>query len=286
MKDHNSGAKDQAEEGGVGVAGAKVVPLPRSWYGSVDELVPIDPGPPPGPDGPSSLTDASAFWGGGDGRPEVAEAEHAEEARRSPDAGRSEDAGTNFADPGGDAHSPVRVMSGPAHVKPNVQRRGGRRGLWATVIALSLVAMAAVAATGSLTGRGAPNRVGMRTPTRKTVLTVTQTIPSTTTVARAVGTRVSGLERQRSTKGHGHRTAHPRYRRHTDHAGTGHVQSPAPSVPSRAPSVASQAPSVPSSSAPSRVVTRDGGSGRTSSTAGISKPSCAPSVTNGGGCSL
>src|SRR5579875_15 len=64
MKDHNSGAKEQAEEGGVGGTETNVVPFPRSWYGSVDELVPIDTGPSPEPDRPSSLADASAFWGG------------------------------------------------------------------------------------------------------------------------------------------------------------------------------------------------------------------------------
>ena len=62
MTDHDSGAKEQAGDGGVaGEAGTNVVPFPRSWYGSVDELVPITTDPPRRR---RPSVDASAFWGG------------------------------------------------------------------------------------------------------------------------------------------------------------------------------------------------------------------------------
>lgn len=63
MKDHDSGARDQAEEGGVaGASGRNVVPFPRTWYGAVDELVPIRSDDPPRGSVPG--VDALAFWGG------------------------------------------------------------------------------------------------------------------------------------------------------------------------------------------------------------------------------
>jgi hypothetical protein len=271
MKDHNSGAKDQAEEGGVGGTGANVVHFPRNWYGSVDELVPIDPGPPPGSDRPGSLTDASAFWGGGDGggdgRPEGVEARRSEAAAADlPTAGED--------DPRVGSVGPV-----PPRLKPKVHRRRRRRGLPATAVALALVALGAVAAIGTLSERGAPNQVGRSTPARKPVLTVTQTIPQTTTVVQTVSTAGSALAGQRSTKWDSNRTTDPSFRKQKVGSATSHVQSPAQSV-------ASTAPPPPSSSSASGDVTRPAGSGSTSSTAGSSKPSCAPSVTNGGGCSL
>jgi hypothetical protein len=265
MKDHNSGAKDQAEEGGVGGAGAKVVPLPRSWYGSVDELVPIDPGPPPGPDRPTSLTGASAFWGGDDARPEGVE------------AGRSEAA--DLPDPGEDDHRAGPAVSGPSHAKPQVHRTGRRRGLPTITVALALVALGAMAAIGTLSGRDGPNQVGTSTPTRKPVLTVTQTVPQTTTVVQTVSTGGSELVRHRSPKRGRHATTDPISRKQTVVPATSGVQSPAASV-------SSPTAPPPSSSSARGDVTRPDSRGSTSSTAGSSKPSCAPSVTNGGGCSL
>ncbi len=267
MKDHNSGAKDQVEEGGVGGAGANVVPLPRSWYGSVDELVPIDPGPPTEPDRRSSLTDASAFWGGDDRRPEGVE------------AGRSEAAGTDLPNPRDDAPNAGPAVSAPSHAKSKVHGRGRRRGQPATAVALALVALGAVAAIGTLSGRSAPNPVAARTPARKPVLTVTQTVPQTTTVVQTVSTGGSELVRHRPAKHGGHATTDPLSRKQTAVPATSRVQSPAASV-------SSQTAPPPSSSSASGVVTRPTDSGGSSSTAGSSKPSCAPSVTNGGGCSL
>ncbi len=266
MKDHNSGAKDQAEDGGVGGAGANVVPLPRSWYGSVDELVPIDPGPPPGSDRRTSLTGASAFWGGDDERPGGVE------------AGRSEAGAIDFPNPGDG-----RPRRGPGGV--GAFRReaggaaGGRWGLPATALALALLALGAVAAIGTLSGRGAPNQVGTRAPTRKPVLTVTQTVPQTTTVVQTVSTDGSELARQRSTERDSHRPPDPDYRKQN-----GCPQRPATFSRKRLGSVAGGVGSVEQSR--ERRCHASAGSGSTSSTAGSSKPSCAPSVTNGGACSL
>src|SRR5579875_2011144 len=69
MTDHNPGANGPAEQGGAGRTGAKVVPFPRSWYGSVDELVPIAPSPPKEPDRSVASPDASTFWGGNAAEP-------------------------------------------------------------------------------------------------------------------------------------------------------------------------------------------------------------------------
>ena len=84
MTDHDSGAKDRAKEGGVaGATGPNVVPFPRSWYGAVDELVPISADPPRRNSGEA---DATAFWGG-DSQPlspdndAVADAQAADAAR-------------------------------------------------------------------------------------------------------------------------------------------------------------------------------------------------------------
>src|SRR5579863_4448048 len=65
MTDHNSGATDPAEEGGAAdTRAANVVPFPRAWYGSVEELVPIDLAPPRSAQRSDTVADASAFWGG------------------------------------------------------------------------------------------------------------------------------------------------------------------------------------------------------------------------------
>src|ERR1700744_3140752 len=66
MTDHNSGADGQAEErGGTRSPAPNVVPFPKAWYGSVDELVPISPAPSvTGSGRADSLADATAFWGG------------------------------------------------------------------------------------------------------------------------------------------------------------------------------------------------------------------------------
>ncbi len=64
----NRGGSEDGRDGGVDTR--KVVPFPREWYGSPDELVPIDLGPPEVDATDAAETDATeaaAFWEGGAG---------------------------------------------------------------------------------------------------------------------------------------------------------------------------------------------------------------------------
>ena len=69
----------------------KVVPFPREWYGSPDELVPIDLGPPEADAADaagSAATEAAAFWEGDVGT-ERELADPADARRRDPATSRS-----------------------------------------------------------------------------------------------------------------------------------------------------------------------------------------------------
>lgn len=234
MTDHNSGAKDQAEAGGVDGAGANVVPFPRSWYGSVDELVPIDPGPPPDTDRSSSSTDATAFWGGDATQP----------------SGRDSD----------------EVAPESPSVTPNQTRR--RRALQAGFALALLVAVTVIVALG---GENAPTKGNKAAAAKAPALTVTQTVPRTTTVVQTVTTPKTNTAHDR----------HPRRREPTA------ATIDAKQVTSAADSVShSPTPSRPASNPTSSSVAPAGGGGSSLPNTGSSKPSCAPSITNGGACSL
>lgn len=165
MKDHDSGAREQAEEGGVaGATGPNVVPFPRSWYGAADELVPIRAADPPRR--PAPTADASTFWGGESTAPD-ATAEGMAGADGSGSTQRPPHAEPRDAEPA-PVWSSLRVGAGidpgrPAPRAPvsgalNDGRRAGRRlrpALLALVVCVALlVAVVASFAPGTGGGQG------------------------------------------------------------------------------------------------------------------------------------
>ena len=112
----------------------KVVPFPREWYGSPDDLLPIDLGRPEGDAtdaAGSDATEAAAFWEGGAGtNHEVADPTDAR--LRDPATSRS-----------ADQNEPIRTSDGPSAPKPP-SRRSPRRPL--AVVALLAVVLAGGAA--------------------------------------------------------------------------------------------------------------------------------------------
>jgi hypothetical protein len=250
MTDHNSGAKEQAEKDAAGAVGTNVVPFPRSWYGSVDDLVPISPGPPPDAGAPSSLADASAFWGGDASQPGGHQEVRPDVVEDDPGAGAVEQEWRE-GEPDGSA----------------------ARGVLPTVaFAVALITLLGVTAVVALSGRGVAGHGGGRAPARTPVLTVTRTVPQTTTVVQTITTRKTETVRHRSTERHRRPATDVTSRKQATAPATSRVQSPARSVPTIGSSSASVTP-------PAR-------NRSTGSSAGGSKPSCAPSLTNGGACSL
>ena len=275
MKDHDSGAKEQAEDGGAGGKGANVVPFPRSWYGSVDELIPIEPGPPPGAVRESSLTDASAFWGG--------DATQSDEASKASLGVSEDDRGVDSFEPELSAdESPIS-----SYAAPRVERRPTGRGWSASTFVLALIVLlAGVAALAVLSIRGTTGQADPSKSAREPALTVTQSIPQTTTVVQTVTTRKTRPVRSRPAVHH-YRPPEQHSSSVTDAVSQAHptestvpvIESPPSSHQSSSSSGASTGKSGANATPPARV--------RSSApTAGSSKPSCAPSVTNGGGCSL
>ncbi len=281
MKDHNSGAEGPAEErGGASSPAPNVVPFPRAWYGSVDELVPISPAPSvtasPRAD---SLADASAFWGGEATKPSgpdpiVENAVNDPSTRPlTPPADWQEDEA--LASPEWQvvseplARNSDGVASESPQVKPNQpeRRRALPGGLALALLAL-LVAVTVIAALGGGNGPAKENKTaGARTP----ALTVTQTVPQTSTVVQTVTTGAANR-------------AHHRRPRHTEPTA---VTTEPKQATSAADSVShSPTQSHPTSNPTSDSVTPAGGGGSSPPSTGSSKPSCAPSVTNGGACSL
>lgn len=279
MTDHNSGAKDQAEEGGAaGGAAANVVPFPRTWYGSVDELVPIDLEPPRNGRQSDPAGDASAFWGGETAQTGVARGPTAEGSDATHVA---QDAVTDRHDDelefsrGTPADIDEKASAGGALARdlPTTayERRWKSPRRLPTVFVLVVIGLlVGVLSLAALNG-GGPKHDGAVSAARNRDLTVTQTVPRTTTVVQTVTTGRRGPVRHR----------------HEQHTKPTRVIT-ARSATTTAPAISyhPSTPPSPSSSSSNGTSIRSVGSGRTSPPSGSSKTRCAPSITNGGACSL
>lgn len=293
MTDHDSGAKDKAEEVETGRAAApNVVPFPRSWYGSVDELVPIDPQPPRPDRATESVSDASAFWGGDSDPAPVADDEiGAASVKTSPPqqvVTERHDAEFDVAEP-----SPPRRQ--PAVARP--RSRSPRRV--PAAFALALIALLVGVISVAALGRGAaPSAAGTTGVARQPDLTVTQTVPQTTTVVQTVTTSSGATVRHRHR-----RRREPRQPEGARQAVAtaprqvaGAKQGPATTPPATTTPANTYHPSAPANTYHQSASPASSGSssrgnnppagGATPPAAGSSKPSCAPSMTNGGACSL
>ncbi len=153
---------------GTGTDAANVVPFPRDWFGSVDELVPIDLEP-----SCSVANDAAAFWDG--------DAEEIGDPAPSPEARRG-DAGASGS--GGAASRPIHAYHA---TEPK------RRAFWKPVAAVMLVLVVAGAAVALVAGGGAPRELraaGPRHPQdQMKTLTETVTAPVTVTTTEPARTR-------------------------------------------------------------------------------------------------
>jgi hypothetical protein len=188
----------------------KVVPFPREWYGSPDELVPIDLGPPEADAADaagSAATEAAAFWEGDVGT-ERELADPADARRRDPATSRS-----------AVQAEPTRTRDRPSPPEPP-SRRSSRRRL--AVAALLAVVLASVAAM-LVSGLGAEHATdpGARTQRQDASRAVTKTVTTPVTVTTKVparGTRGNRL----STRAHAGRQAGD-----SGQSGTAAVQEPA-----------------------------------------------------------
>ena len=284
MTDHNSGAKDEAEErGAAGAAAANVVPFPRAWYGSADELVPI--GTEPHAHRSDSLADASAFWGGESTEPGSDSDLRTELPGVAPSAAEPDVTDWSGAEPEPprDSHSGARVSPNdvaarrvPAGGGDTRSASGKRlRAALATILCGVVSGLVALVLLGHFT---TPKREDGTAQVAKPSLTVTRTIPQTTTVVRTVTTSNRSPARHRHT-----RAGKPRRRVRTRPP----AAAPTPVSHSAATTVPAQtAPVVPAPATSTRSNFPSAVRGATPPTAGSTKPGCAPSATNGGACSL
>jgi hypothetical protein len=211
-----TGGKGGSDEGrDAGADARKVVPFPREWYGSPDELVPIDLGPPraDATDAANSdATEAAAFWEGGAG------ADH--ELADPPDTREHDPATSSSAA----RAEPPRTSDRPTSPKPATRRLSIRPLAVAALLAVILAGMAGLLVSGLGTRRGTDPGAGARRKDAARAVTQTVTTPVTVT------TRVSA----RGTRGR-----RPSARRHADRpasdrapSGTAVVQQPAATQPS------------------------------------------------------
>ncbi len=203
MTDHDSGAKDTAEGRDIaGVSAPNVVPFPRAWYGSVDELVPIDPVRASDSSGGDPLADASAFWSGDTSTPTLIPtppaSSSAEAAARKPATREWAEDELEFAGAGRvgayrrpGAPSPRGRTIGAEQVRAGVAPRRV-----SAVLALVLVVLiAGLTALVTLRGGGSARQTGKAATARQRSLIVTQTIPQTTTVVQTITSRGTALVR-------------------------------------------------------------------------------------------
>jgi hypothetical protein len=214
----------------------KVVPFPREWYGSPDELVPIDLGPP-GADltdaTNSDATEAAAFWEGGAGT------DH--ELADPPDT-RQHDPATSSA---AIQAEPPGTSDRPTPPKPPTRRFSIRPLVVAALFAVVL----AGAATVLVSGLGTRRQIDASARARRQdeARAVTKTVTTPVTVTTKVPARVARGKRP-STGTHVGRPASDRTQ-----SATARVQQPAATTPP-----ASGQDSVPSSDTSPPVKTGSG----------------------------
>jgi hypothetical protein len=177
-----TGGKRGSDDGRDADADArKVVPFPREWYGSPDELVPIDLGPPKadGTDAANSdTTEAAAFWEGGAGT------DH--ELADPPDT-RQHDPSTSSS---GVQAEPPRANDRSTPPTPPTRRFSIRPLAVAALLAVLLAGAAAVLVSGLGTVGGTDPGARARRHDAARAVTKTVTTPVTvTTKVPARGTR-------------------------------------------------------------------------------------------------
>lgn len=290
------------QQGGGGAAVTNVVPLPRPWYGSPAELVPIGTEPSERDEPPAVLTHATDFWGGDSATLErVSELSPVDRPARQPGVrpdpgslrerqrGQRTVAGASEDDDHIQAWIDVAadsVVGATAASAPLARAASSGRLRRLETVVLAVVALAAGTAAAIMLGAGlAPSRSTRRVAAHTRQLTVTQTIPVRELVVRTVTSSTA----ERSGRP-AHRPASSRRQWAASH-GTrsdrvvrdAHTGVPAASGAGEPPAaVASSRPAAPGQTvpvtAPVRAATEVAPSRRASG--------CAPSVTNGGACSL
>lgn len=171
-----TGGKGRSDhERDAGADARKVVPFPREWYGSPDELVPIDLGPPEADTADaagSDTTQAAAFWEGGAGIDhELADPPNAR--LRDPATSRS-----------AVRTEPARTSDRPSPPKPR-SRRSSRRPL-AVVALLAVVLAGGVAVLVSGPGTRNGTDPGARTRRQDASRAVTKAVTTPVTVTAKV----------------------------------------------------------------------------------------------------
>jgi len=174
-----TGGKSRSDhERDVDADARKVVPFPREWYGSPDELVPIDLGPPEADTADaagSDATQAAAFWEGGAGT------DH--ELANSPNARLRDPATSSSAVQA----EPLRTSDRATPPKPPTRRFSMRPLAVAALLAVILAGAAAVLVSGLGTGRGTDP--GARARRQDAARAVTKTVTTPVTVTTKVPTR-------------------------------------------------------------------------------------------------
>ncbi len=277
-------------KGAGDTATTNVVRFPRPWYGSVDELVPISSQPRRETPQLTVLPHASDFWGGS---LEV-------EVQLETDA--EADTSPNPAPPPIRGHAPATTAGGcsPQTQRATVSQRKTRtrpalRARGSAVAVLLLVGCLAAAATAAALGVGSPARhmraanaanaanghgtVQRDTTQRREGQDHRHTLSVTPATAPSIAVRPVRPRRRQGRRSRG------RNRLPTRATGWSHTPSHT--------HTSSVAAAPVTATPPSTSLGGDGGS--SSSTAGSNSssanppqtpPGCAPSVTNGGACSL
>lgn len=290
------------QQGGGGATATNVVPLPRPWYGSPAELVPIDVEPPGRHEPPAVLSHATDFWGGESttlervselspvdrpaGQPGVRPDPGSERERQrgqQPLAVTAEDDDHIEAWIDGAADPVVGAAAASAPLARAAS--SGRLRRLETVV-LAVVALAAGTAAAIVLGAGlAPSRSTRRGAAHTRRLTVTQTIPVRELVVRTV---TSSAAERSGRPAHEPVSSRRQWAARHGTRGDGvvrdaHTGVPAASGAGEQPAaVASSKPAAPRQTVPIAAPVR----AATEVAPSLQASGCAPSVTNGGACSL
>lgn len=291
------------QQGGLGAAATNVVQLPRPWYGSPAELVPIGAEPSGRDDPPAVLTHARDFWGGESaglervsgpspaerpaGRTAAPPYPGRELKRRGEQQSLAADAdGAGCVEAWIDAAagSPVGGAAGPAPRLAAVVSVRRLRRLETVVLALAALAAGAAAAVVLGAGLASP-RTGRAGATRPRSFTVTETIPVREPVVRTVTSSTAAGSTRLAGRRAGSRRLPPL------RSGARGAQTPREGSSGAAATPGSGDPQAALAVAPGRTPEPVLPSSDAARSATVVAPSregsgCAPSVTNGGACSL
>ena len=192
-----TGKRGGSDDGqGAGADARKVVPFPREWYGSPDELMPIDLGSPEADVADAAgfdATEAAAFWEGGVGADHRL-ADPSDQRRRDPARTRP----AVHTEPGPTSDRPTRPQA--------ASRRVAVRPLAvAALLAVALAGVAAVLVSG-LGAAGHGTDPGARSQRHDASRAVTKTVTTPVTVTTKVPDH-GGRGKRTSTRTHAGRPA-------------------------------------------------------------------------------